>query len=41
MKKHIFVQVNLRMMENIRIGHHLNELNPNMIDVTKSPTLPT
>jgi len=41
MKKHIFVQVNLRMMKNITIGHHLKDLNPNMIDVTKSPTLPT
>lgn len=41
MKKHIFVQVNLKMMENITIGHHLKELNPNMIDVTKSLSLPT
>jgi len=41
MKKHIFVQVNLRMMKNITIGHHLKDFNPIMIDVTKSPTLPT
>jgi hypothetical protein len=41
MKKHIFVQVNLRMMENITTNHHLKELNLNMKDMTKSPTLPT
>lgn len=29
------------MMENITIGHHLKELDPNMIDVIKSLTLPT
>jgi hypothetical protein len=28
------------MMENITIGYHLNELDPNMIDVIKSLTLP-
>jgi len=28
-------------MENVTIGHYLKELNPNMIDVTKSLTLPT
>lgn len=41
MKKHIFIQVNLKMIEYITIGHHLKELDPNMIDVIKSPTLPT
>jgi hypothetical protein len=40
MKRLVFMQANLKMIESMIARESLKELNPSTIDITKVPTLP-
>jgi hypothetical protein len=41
MKRLVFVQANLKMVKGMVVRGTLKELNPNTINITKVPILPT